>query len=106
MQRILALKESNQLNKYHQQKYMSDNVNAIEECISSLVPRLLTLAKDGLTMDVRRLALRCLSELRKAQTVVLLSKYCYKKKRCALSFTNGSRRTPCSTMKFFKMLTV
>ncbi|KZS11165.1 MMS19 nucleotide excision repair protein [Daphnia magna] len=51
---------------------MSDNVNAIEEYISSLVPRLLTLAKDGLTMDVRRLALRCLSELRKAQTVVLL----------------------------------
>ncbi|KZS03140.1 Uncharacterized protein APZ42_034216 [Daphnia magna] len=37
MQRILALKESNQLNKYHQQKYMSDNVNAIEEYISSLV---------------------------------------------------------------------
>ncbi|KAK4011886.1 hypothetical protein OUZ56_020995 [Daphnia magna] len=51
---------------------MSDNVNAIEEYISSLVPRLLTLAKDGLTMDVRRLALRCLSQLRKAQTVVLL----------------------------------
>ena len=29
---------------------MSDNVNAIEEYISSLVPRLLTLAKDGITM--------------------------------------------------------
>ncbi|XP_057379811.1 MMS19 nucleotide excision repair protein homolog [Daphnia carinata] len=51
---------------------ISDNINAIEEYISSLVPRLLTLAKDGLTMDVRRLALRCLSELRKAQPVVLL----------------------------------
>ncbi|EFX86854.1 hypothetical protein DAPPUDRAFT_221700 [Daphnia pulex] len=51
---------------------MSDNVSAIEEYISSLVPRLLTLAKDGITMDVRRLALQCLSELRKAQSIVLL----------------------------------
>lgn len=74
---------------------MSDNVNAIEDYVDNLVPRLLTLAKDGTTMvntknwrylklrftfyisrcfkqHVRRLALQCLSELRKAQSIVLL----------------------------------
>jgi len=51
---------------------MRDNTLALVDHIDTLVPRLLLLATDAPSMVVRSLALKCLSELINAPSVVLL----------------------------------